>query len=1340
MGNTHIGSEGSRSIVDCIVGCNFTASESGTATSITAYIDFEDVGLPYPQRKYAIYDASLGRIETTLVDGGYGMDAWREIALVSSVPLVAGTTYWLFAWSSEGKVGNKVYVPYDDGGIDQGGYKASVYTGTYPPILFPEGYENRQYSIYITYTPSGTDEYDYVDTDISDVDGISDIGSHSQFENEKFDDNDYDILTEEDISGEKFNEAENYVDDNASDVDGEGDIGTHGNFTAQQYYDSNMDILTEALSEAGAGSEWLSVNDFDETVNDWDANAGADPWLNAQDEPTNYISELSSGGVEIGWFNFPDTSLQGIITTNISIYCKNYDGVGNDYADVYVDYSGAGAGSDEGDVGQHLDYSYDVISLGTHTVSEINSLRVKFIYQAVAGGDDLFIDHVRIGLSSNGVSNYMLDLEVQWTSADYDEEQEYLCIFMGSKNGSEDLGLDIWNTTSSDWDSLDATMTVSSWNNYSVSSYLTTTNLTIRYVDQSRSGDSERNGFEIECALLHTYSVESAYRFDSELKWENAVHTRYYEELCIETGTFSGSEDLMVYVWHSSSWNWVMNISASSDNNVTVAAYLDSSTFVIRLLGGIETMEGDATQDTWQIDYSLLRTRSLTVDFDLTALYGNNTGIETANVSLTNNDDTELFSVTTNSSGQISTQTVTDPKNPHTLEVWRLGIRKYVSVFNITNDMSLVITPEERSWRGGTKSTFTESTMPYIKTAYFDHTFYFVYYRKGFHPKQRRYLGLRPFVIHNGKFYNMKRMAQWLKNQGISYTQAMKKLKKVIHYGFNMTGIPPKIAEKIDYLGFKVVDYNFPLSAIKKQIIETDEFDYNITVLHINKINLHLSFQDLQKRGYSVSFINKTYCLIGNVRNQSFIDCDPIVYSSPIITIIGGIELNQLDYQDICDQNDVEGWGVVDAVSVNHFIINAKLVFGNGTLEGETWFSDRSKYITFEDALSTDFESLMYVEDYAYVTFGELVDESLKITKFGCTFHKADSYHAFLMDGASDFHQAVHFYSCKFSGDGSGLNRTVVRVFGITSDRGKLYNCVFDYDTSVQLVAQGYVDVYNLQAVSGGAILISVLGGSENNVIDTVTAMNYTYFAYDFENTIWRNMLILDETTTFVRYLSESSYLINVNSSVWGFSWFGSPIGEFYRQYEFDLTFTFDNGSYAEGTNVTISNSYLGTSDSWILTSNGSIPQMTYSMGHYNRTDGDSLYDYNPYNITATLDGFQTYTTLINITKKEHLTIALQEEGYITAEEVVRESIILLLGALFFSVLYELKRKEVWSAILGSGLWIVLSIVWLIRSTDVWIFSLIFSGIGIFYMLRAVLDLISMRQLRSKGLGDDVSV
>jgi len=136
-------------------------------------------------------------------------------------------------------------------------------------------------------------------------------------------------------------------------------------------------------------------------------------------------------------------------------------------------------------------------------------------------------------------------------------------------------------------------------------------------------------------------------------------------------------------------------------------------------------------------------------------------------------------------------------------------------------------------------------------------------------------------------------------------------------------------------------------------------------------------------------------------------------------------------------------------------------------------------------------------------------------------------------------------------------------------------------------------------------------------------------------------------------------YIINGDVDNWNFVWYPTTTGEVFRQYEFDLTITYMNYTPMENANVTISNSYLGTSDSWLTYANGSIPPQTYSMGHYNQTGGDSLYDYNPYNITVTRSGFRTYTTLINITKEEDFPIALQE----TTAAVTYTSAILIVAA-----------------------------------------------------------------------------
>jgi hypothetical protein len=68
--------------------------------------------------------------------------------------------------------------------------------------------------------------------------------------------------------------------------------------------------------------------------------------------------------------------------------------------------------------------------------------------------------------------------------------------------------------------------------------------------------------------------------------------------------TTTASENLKVDVWSGASWQNVIASLNSGWNNVTVSAYLVSSTFTIRFKGNVET--ADATQDNWEIDAALL--------------------------------------------------------------------------------------------------------------------------------------------------------------------------------------------------------------------------------------------------------------------------------------------------------------------------------------------------------------------------------------------------------------------------------------------------------------------------------------------------------------------------------------------------------------------------------------------------------------------------------------------------------------------------------------------------------------------------------------------------------------
>jgi hypothetical protein len=99
-------------------------------------------------------------------------------------------------------------------------------------------------------------------------------------------------------------------------------------------------------------------------------------------------------------------------------------------------------------------------------------------------------------------SQYELNLEVQWTDVDFDEVNEWLCIYSGDM-GSEDLRLDVWN--GSEWINV-LTDLESGWSSVDVSSYLVSSTFIIRFRDSMKAGDTVQDSWEVDATLLHVWT------------------------------------------------------------------------------------------------------------------------------------------------------------------------------------------------------------------------------------------------------------------------------------------------------------------------------------------------------------------------------------------------------------------------------------------------------------------------------------------------------------------------------------------------------------------------------------------------------------------------------------------------------------------------------------------------------------------------------------------------------------------------------------------------------------------------------------------------------------------
>ncbi|MGB9841849.1 MAG: hypothetical protein ACPLKZ_03895 [Candidatus Bathyarchaeales archaeon] len=149
IGYSSIGSS-SQSIENRIAGSQFTVLASGQVQSITAYIALAS-GASNRKVKAAIYTSShnfvAGTQEQTVNSNG-----WITFSFSDPKPtLTAGVDYILVVWADSAS--GDVYIRYDSGSSNQG-HQVDRNYGSWPssPSFT---HDNRKYSIYCTYSPSG---------------------------------------------------------------------------------------------------------------------------------------------------------------------------------------------------------------------------------------------------------------------------------------------------------------------------------------------------------------------------------------------------------------------------------------------------------------------------------------------------------------------------------------------------------------------------------------------------------------------------------------------------------------------------------------------------------------------------------------------------------------------------------------------------------------------------------------------------------------------------------------------------------------------------------------------------------------------------------------------------------------------------------------------------------------------------------------------------------------------------------------------------------------------------------------------------------------------------------
>lgn len=131
----------------------------------------------------------------------------------------------------------------------------------------------------------------------------------------------------------------------------------------------------------------------------------------------------------------------------------------------------------------------------------VSDFRVRWAAVSVGNGEHAYTDLVNVVMET-AASQFELDLEVKWTDVDFDEDNEWLCIYAGNQ-GAENLVVDVWD--GGGWVTVIGDV-VSGWNNVDVSLYLTSPTFYIRFRDEVPVSDGVEDSWEIDVVFLQVWT------------------------------------------------------------------------------------------------------------------------------------------------------------------------------------------------------------------------------------------------------------------------------------------------------------------------------------------------------------------------------------------------------------------------------------------------------------------------------------------------------------------------------------------------------------------------------------------------------------------------------------------------------------------------------------------------------------------------------------------------------------------------------------------------------------------------------------------------------------------
>jgi hypothetical protein len=247
---------------------------------------------------------------------------------------------------------------------------------------------------------------------------------------------------------DNYRDPYDYVDINTINVDSSDDKGSHSDFPAQkQGPDAIYDVLAEGNTADSANTTLIDAESFEGT---WPPAGWTETGYWNKESNRAYTGTYSADFDGYGYYgssgNLVTSDLNCSDASSIFVTFRYLD-EGLDYGEFLLEYFDGSSWVPITDLGTSSEYTWNLYEEQiTDSRYFVSDFKIRWRANGIEDYEHAYVDLVTVTKEVASEANYELDLEVQWTDADYNEANEELCIYYNEASGGT-------NNT----DSLDAT-------------------------------------------------------------------------------------------------------------------------------------------------------------------------------------------------------------------------------------------------------------------------------------------------------------------------------------------------------------------------------------------------------------------------------------------------------------------------------------------------------------------------------------------------------------------------------------------------------------------------------------------------------------------------------------------------------------------------------------------------------------------------------------------------------------------------------------------------------------------------------------------------------------------